>query len=166
MSADWSSIVAKHGRMVFQTAFRIVGCAADAEDVAQEVFAEAFSQASPREIANWAAWLNRLAVFRALDRRRQHRPSVSLDSGVFASVELSPPDEAIRRELAERLRDMISSLPRREGAVFALRYFEGMSNQQIGEALGITRGAVAAALHRVRTKLEAAVTDTPTGELT
>jgi RNA polymerase sigma-70 factor (ECF subfamily) len=152
--------------MVFRTAFRIVGCAADAEDVSQEVFAEAFCRAKSQEVANWAAWLRRLAVFRALDRRRQKRANVSLNADVLASAELSPHDEAVRRELAERLRDMISALPQREGAVFALRYLERLSNPQIAEILGISKGAVAAALHRVRAKIEAAVTETPTGEST
>ncbi len=150
--------------MVFQTAFRILGCAADAEDVTQDVFIEAFSQTTSNEIDNWGAWLRRLAVYRALDRRRQQRTNVSLDSGVFATAELSPHDEAVRRELAERMRDLISALPQREGAVFALRYFERLSNPQIAESLGISTGAVAAAVHKVRVKLELTLTESSTGE--
>jgi RNA polymerase sigma-70 factor (ECF subfamily) len=166
VSIDWPKIVHEHGRMVFLTAFRIVGCAADAEDVSQEVFAEAYSQAASHEVVSWAAWLRKLAVFRALDQRRRRRANVSLDTDVFASVQSSPHDEAVRRELAERLRDVISALPKREGAVFTLRYFEQLSNAQIAETLGISRGAAAAALHRVRTKIEASVSDTTTQELT
>jgi RNA polymerase sigma-70 factor (ECF subfamily) len=166
LSIDWPSIVGEHGRMVFRTAFRIVGCAADAEDVSQEVFAEAFCHANSHKINNWAAWLRKLTVFRALDRRRSQRANVSLNADVLATAELSPHDEAVRRELAERLRDMISALPRRQGAVFALRYLERLSNPQIAQTLGISTGAVAAALHKVRAKIEAAVTETPTGEST
>ena len=115
---------------------------------------------------HWGAWLRRLTVFRALDWRRQQRTNVSLNADAFATIELSPHDEAVRRELAERLRDLISALPKREGAVFALRYFERLSNAQIADTLGISTGAVTAALHRVRAKAEAAVTETPTGEST
>jgi DNA-directed RNA polymerase specialized sigma24 family protein len=45
--------------------------------------------------------------------------------------------------------------------VFALRYLEGLSNPRIAETLGISIGAVAAALHKVRLKLEAALAETP-----
>jgi DNA-directed RNA polymerase specialized sigma24 family protein len=76
--------------MVFRTAFCIVGCAADAEDVAQEVFAEAFCQATSREITHWAACLRKLAVFRALDRRRRQRANVSLNAEVFALRRFDP----------------------------------------------------------------------------
>src|SRR5262249_13041290 len=110
--------------MVFRTAYRILGCAADAEDVAQDVLLEVFSQAATEKIDNWGAYLRKLTVFRALDRRRKRRGTVALNTVAlnqdeFPSVELSPHDEAVRRELAERLRDLMASLPEREGAVFA-----------------------------------------------
>jgi DNA-directed RNA polymerase specialized sigma24 family protein len=49
--------------------------------------------------------------------------------------------------------------------VFALRYFERLTNPQIAEVLGISAGAVAAAIHKVRAKLETAVTQNSLGEL-
>jgi RNA polymerase sigma-70 factor, ECF subfamily len=145
--------------MVIQAAFRILGCTADAEDVAQDVFLELLSRESRDKIENWGAYLRRLAVFRALDRRRKRRGDVSIEHDVIQASELSPHDESVRRELADRLRDLIAGLPEREGAVFALRYFEKLSNPQIAEILEISTGAVATALHKVRSKMEAAVAD-------
>jgi RNA polymerase sigma-70 factor, ECF subfamily len=150
--------------MVFQTAFRVVGNAADAEEVAQEVFLEAVSSDSACQIQNWGAYLRKLAVFRALDRQRQRRDEVGLEADSLPAATLSPPDEAIQRELAESLRNLIAGLPEREGAVFVLRYFERLTNPQIAEVLGISTGAVAAAIHKVRAKLEAAVTQNSVGE--
>jgi RNA polymerase sigma factor (sigma-70 family) len=105
-----------------------------------------------------------LAVFRALDRRRQRTAEVSLEGDSLPSASLSPYDEAVQRELAESLRNLIAGLPEREGAVFVLRYFERLTNPQIAEVLGISTGAVAAAIHKVRGKLEAAVTQNSLGE--
>ena len=155
--------------MVFRTAYRILGCAADAEDVAQDVLLEVFSRAATERIENWGAYLRKLTIFRALDRRRKRRGTVALNTVAlnqdgFPSVELSPHDEAVRRELAERLRDLMATLPEREGAVFALRYLEGLSNPEIATALAISAGAVAAALHKVRAKLEAAVAESHSGK--
>src|SRR5439155_6362192 len=106
-----------------------------AEDVAQEVFLEAVSFSSSDPIRNWGAYLRKLVVFRALDRRRQCRAAVPLDSTEFALTVASAHDEAVRRELAEQLRSLIASLPQREGAVFALRYFERLGNPEIAEVL-------------------------------
>jgi RNA polymerase sigma-70 factor, ECF subfamily len=142
--------------MVFQAAFRILGSAQDAEDVAQDVFLEIFSRADFDQIKNWGACLRRLTVYRALDRRRKRRGVVGIGNNEFPTTGLSPDDEAIHRESADRLRDLIAALPEREGAVFVLRYVEGQSNPQIAEVLEISSGAVAVALHRVRAKLEAA----------
>ena len=157
MLTDWESIVAEHGRMVIQAAMRILGNAADAEEVAQDVFMEAVSSPNSSEVRHRGAYLRKLAVFRALDRRRQRREVVALPVDGLVSAELSPHDAVVSRELAEHLRCLIASLPEREGAVFALRYFEHLSNPQIAEVLQISSGAVAAALHKVRSKLESAV---------
>jgi RNA polymerase sigma-70 factor (ECF subfamily) len=165
LSTDWESIVAEHGRMVLQTAMRVLGNAADAEEVAQEVFLEVVTQSPPSDVHNWGAYLRKLAVFRSLDRRRQRRVEVAFPVDSLASTEMSPHDEAVRRELADHLRNLIASLPEREGAVFVLRYFEHLSNTQIAEVFQISTGAVAAALHKVRAKLEAAVFEASQGEL-
>src|SRR6188474_405465 len=121
--------------MVFQAAFRVLGNAADAEDVAQEVFLEVVSREPAQKVQNWGAYLRKLAVFRALDRRRRRTGEVSLEGDSLPSASLSPPDEAVRRELAESLRNLIANLPEREGAVFVLRYFERLTNPQIAEVL-------------------------------
>jgi len=150
--------------MVVQAAFRVLGNAADAEEVAQEVFLEVISQSASTNVRNWGAYLRKLAVFRSLDRNRQRRVEVPLPVDGLPSAALSPHDEAVRRELAEHLRSLIASLPDREAAVFALRYFEQMSNVDIADLLQISTGAVAAALHKVRSKLEAAVFQASLGE--
>ena len=150
--------------MVVQAAMRILGNAADAEEVAQEVFLDVISQSPPIGVRNWGAYLRKLAVFRSLDRSRQRRVEVPLPVEGLPSSALSPHDEAVRRELAEHVRSLIASLPEREGAVFALRYFEHLSNAEIADLLQVTTGAVAAALHKVRSKLEAAVFHAALGE--
>jgi RNA polymerase sigma factor (sigma-70 family) len=118
LSIDWESIAAEHGRMVIQTAMRVMGNAVDAEDVCQEMFLELISKAFPVDVRNWGAYLRKLVVFPSLNRRRQRRPVVALPVETLVSAELSPHDEAVRRELAEHLRSLIAALPEREAAVF------------------------------------------------
>ena len=82
----------------------------------------------------------------------------------LATLASSPFDDAVRRELAEHLRSAIAALPEREGAVFALRYFDHLSNPEIAEVLGVSTGAVAAAIHKVRAKLDAVLSHSSQGE--
>lgn len=155
MELDWNAIVRDHGPAVFGSAWRILGQSADAEDVTQEVFMEAYRQRRRQSVRSWAALLRRMAVCRALDRLRRRRPTLSIHGLSMAAADVSPELEAIAVEMADKLREAVSRIPEREGEVFCLRYFEDLSNQQIAEALDIQPGAVAAALHKARAKLRA-----------
>jgi RNA polymerase sigma-70 factor (ECF subfamily) len=162
--ADWDRIVREHGPMVFATAWRILGHAADAEDVVQEVFLQVHQLHQAGPVRYWVGLLRRLATCRALDRLRQRRHTVPLDDAALASNSHTPDADLLEKELAERLRLAITQLPQREGAVFCMRYFEDLSYQQIAEALRIKAGAVATALHKARAKLEAFLLEPVPGE--
>jgi RNA polymerase sigma-70 factor (ECF subfamily) len=152
---DWDEIVRAHGPAVFATAWRILGHAADAEDVVQEAFLQAHQMRQAGPVRCWPALLRRLAACRALDRLRQRRPTVPLDGLALASAAEGPEDVAIGHELAGRLREALAHLPRREAAVFCLRYFDDLPYERIAEALHIQTNAVGVALHKARAKLEA-----------
>ena len=161
---DWNRLVRDHGAMVFGTVWRVLGHAADTEDVVQEVFIEAHRWEQTKQVRHWPGFLRRLATCRALDRLRQRKHTVPLEDVLVANGQDSPEEEAIGHELAERLRQAVSQLPEREGAVFCLRYFDDLPYERIADHLEISRGAVAAALHKARAKLEALLTEAATGE--
>lgn len=161
---DWDRMVSEHGPLVFSTAWRILGHAADTEDVVQEVFIEADRIRQTRPVRSWAGLLRRLAACRAIDRLRQRKAHQSLDGLMLAATTDGPEDVAIEHELADRLREAVAQLPEREGTVFCLRYFDDLSYQRIAEVLNIRSGAVAVALHKARHKLEALLTEAPQGE--
>jgi RNA polymerase sigma-70 factor (ECF subfamily) len=152
---DWDRLVREHGPVVYATAWRILGHAADTEDVVQEVFLQAHQMQLAQEVRCWQALLRRLAACRALDRLRQRRYLVPLDGLSLPTTADDPEAIAVERELAVRLRQAISQLPRREATVFCLRYFDDLSYEEIAETLQISPGAVATALHKARARLEA-----------
>jgi RNA polymerase sigma-70 factor (ECF subfamily) len=161
---DWDRIVREHGPLVFATAWRILGHAADAEDVVQDVFLQVHQMQRADPVRCWPALLRRLAACRALDRLRQRRATVPLDGLALASAHDGPEAALAERELGERLRQALTQLPPREGAVFCLRYFDDLSYQQIAESLRIRPGAVATALHKARARLEALLLGAVSGE--
>lgn len=161
---DWDRIVRDHGPMVFGAAWRVLGHAADTEDVVQEVFLEAHRVRQTQPIQHWSGFLRRLAACRALDRLRQRRTTLPLDGLSLLGPDDGPEATAIGHELAERLRQAIGQLPGRESEVFCLRYFEELSNQRIAKTLDISPGAVAQALHKARLKLETLLAEAVKGE--
>ena len=158
---DWDRIVREHAPQVFGTAWRVLGHAADAEDVVQDVFLQAHLLHRTRPVHSWGGFLRRLAACRALDRLRQRRATCNLDPLFPCAGSDGPEEQAIEHELRDRLRAALAQLPEREAEVFCLRYFEDLSYQRIAELLSITSGAVGTALRKARDKLEAALYPAP-----
>jgi RNA polymerase sigma-70 factor, ECF subfamily len=140
---------AHHG-MVFRTAYRITGNAADAEDVLQTVFLRLLRRG--RESAameNEESYLRRAAINAALDviRSRQADRTVEL---VDLAADPSHDDTG---DLRRALGSALAQLKPRWAEIFALRFLEGLSNAQIARALGISQVLVAVIVHRTRQQL-------------
>jgi RNA polymerase sigma-70 factor (ECF subfamily) len=156
---NWESIVGEHGPMAFDTAWRLLGHAADTEDAVQEALLDAFRLHGRKKVQNWGALLRHLVIRRAIDRLRKRRREISQSANpaefdTAAPESEQPESAAIERELAERLRRAMVNLSDREAGVFSLRYFGEMSNAEIAETLKISLDAVGVALHKARNKLK------------
>ena len=154
---DWESIVRTHTPLAFDVAWRLLGHAADTEDVVQEVLLDAFRLRSRQPVGQWGALVRNLATRRAIDRLRKRRTAtlVSLETFEVIAPESEQPEfVAAERELAERLRWAIAELSDREASVFSLHYFGEMANGEIARTLRISADAVGVALHKARKRLK------------
>jgi RNA polymerase sigma-70 factor, ECF subfamily len=140
---------AYHG-LVFRTAYRITGNAADAEDVSQTVFLRLYRRGNHSEVLeNEESYLRRAAINAALDviRARQADRTVEL-------VDLpAEPAHDDPRELRQALGRALAQLKPRSAEIFAMRFLEGFSNPQIARMLGISQVLVAVLVHRTRQQL-------------
>ena len=142
---------AHHG-LVFRTAYRITGNAADAEDVLQTVFLRlARRNPGAGALDNPESYLRRAAINVALDvvRSGKEQQSIPLEAAPVLEAQQEPHD--LRRALARAM----GRLGRREAEVFALRFLEDQSNKQIAATLGVSQVHVAVILHRARTAIRA-----------
>jgi RNA polymerase sigma-70 factor, ECF subfamily len=155
--SDWETILEEHAGAVFGIARRILGSVHDAEDVAQDVFCEAYQHQCSQAINDWPGMLRRMAVLRSIDRLRRSRATVPLDASVEGAT-CDPSQAAIVKELTDRLRSSLARLPKRQAAVFSLAYFEQLSREEIASSLGISPDAVSAALYKARQKLACSLT--------
>ena len=161
---DWNEIVGANAANVLNTAYRVLGNLADAEDVSQEVFAQAFAKWRTAPEQQWAGILRRMSVCRSIDLLRVKKSPQPLMIDVADGVENSPHEAAVCREIEQRLRQAVGDLPDRESQVFCLMYFEQQSHHEIAQALGIKRSAVATSLSKARSKLQTLFREIPTGD--
>jgi RNA polymerase sigma-70 factor (ECF subfamily) len=136
-----------HHSLVFRTAYRITGNAADAEDVLQAVFLRMLRR--PRgaeELENAEGYLRRAAINAALDVLRSRQAD--------RTVEL-PPDLAHKddSELRQALARALAGLKPRPAEIFTLRFLEGFTNPEIAKMLGISQVLVAVTVYRTRQEL-------------
>src|ERR1700712_1290901 len=108
---------------------RVLGNAADAEDVAQEAMLRVWTHA-PRwqPLAAFRTWLTRIVVNLCLDRKRR-APWVGLGAaGEIADPAPSASDSAEQSERERAITAAIAGLPVRQRSAIVLTYTEGMSN--------------------------------------
>jgi RNA polymerase sigma factor (sigma-70 family) len=152
-----AELVQAHGPLVFRAAFRVLGDAALAEDVQQDVFLRML-ESPPRDVESWPAWLAAAAVRAAIDvLRSRARWWRRLPVFVATQPTAAPSAEhaGIDAERAARLRTALASLSAREGQCFALRYLQGMDIEEIATTLDLEANAVNVSLHRARKRLGA-----------
>ena len=163
--ANWNQIVNANAESVLAAAYRILGNLPDAEDVSQEVFAEAVRKWHPGSNQHWAGLLRRIAVCRAIDQLRKRKSTEPFSDPVPDRSAVEPFQIAEGRELQQRLRSAVSELPAREAQIFCLVHYENLSHSTVAQQLGISSGAVAKGLSKAKSKLTEKFNATRTGEL-
>lgn len=144
-----------HHGLVFRTAYRITGNAGDAEDVLQTVFLRMLRRSRTADpLDNAESYLRRAAINAALDvvRSRQTNQTVPLPEEPSRLMPTTPAQADVSG-LRQALSRAMAQLKPRQAEIFALRFLEGLSNQEIAQALGISQVLVAVIVHRTRQQL-------------
>lgn len=152
-------LVRRHLPRMVGLSRRMLGDAAEAEDVAQEVFLRVWKHApawKPGQ-AKFETWMHRVAMNLCLDRlRRAGRnagevPPETIDRQASATRSL---DDRQRRE---RVRDALQLLPERQRAALVLCYYQDRTNIEAAEILGVSVDALESLLSRARRTLKSAL---------
>lgn len=153
------AIVDRYRGLVLRLAAASLGNREDAEEAAQEIFVRAYrSLRSFRLGSRFLPWLYSIATNHLKTAAvRAHRVRDRLVRGVedtlAAQPDTDPQSSAARAQSLDEIRSAVASLPAPVREVVRLYYFEGMSVEQVGEALGIGRENVKSRLLRGRRKL-------------
>jgi len=171
--AAFAQLVDRHQRQLYRLALRMTGSEADAQEVLQEAFLNAYQKLPLfRGEAQFSSWLYRIAANSALMRLRRKRraPDTLSDqplelSGPRFSAEgyLEPTsssdwsqradEKMMSGELGTAINKAVQELPADYRTVFLLKDVDGLSNEDIANALDLTVPAVKSRLHRARLAL-------------
>ncbi len=146
--------IESHVRRMFGLVYRIVGNAADAEDLTQEAVLKALRRRSQLKDGRKAVkWLNRIAVNTALDfvRRRGRIAFEELDEPPMDRSE-SPEQHAMRSEMRSWLDGGMARLSERERTALLLRDVEDMPASEVAAVMGCSPATVRSHIANARVK--------------
>lgn len=142
--AGFTALVRQHQGMVYGLARHVLGHAADAEDVAQEVFLALYRHRARIESeAHLNHWLRAVTARKCIDWRRRKRPLVELfESDAAAGA-------CAREDCVEpRLRTLLASLAPPARLALVLRYQEDLNPREIASTLKMPLATVKSHLRR------------------
>ncbi len=160
----FEQIVRRHGPALLGYIIKMSGSREKAEDYFQQTFMKVYEKANTFRQGSFKSWLFTIATNVVMDgfRRQKKEPALSLnemietgnsDSEAFGAVVTAdnsnnPFEKAAEAELAEQLRDVITSLPAGQRAALVLSYYQQMSYSQVAKVLGCSIGTVKKQMYR------------------
>lgn len=153
----FNELVILHARGVRNVIYRMCGDSQTAEDAAQETFIQAWLRISSfHPHASLRSWLYRIAINTAIDMLRKEKRILPGDLDEMQLKDSRPGPEAVvsQDERIAAVQQAVLSLPDASRAVLVLREYEGMSYQEIADALDIPVGTVMSRLNYGRKVLK------------
>ena len=144
-------LVEKYQRQAASHATAILGSREDALDAAQEAFIDAFKALkqfdNSRPFYPWFYVLLRNRCFKLAARKRE---TESIDETVIVA-----PNSTAQSERILALENALRSLDMEDREIVTLKYFDGLSYNELAERLQIPKGTVMSRLFHARKKLQA-----------
>ena len=167
-SEAFRPLVQRYQRVTFSVALRMLGSRAEAEDVAQQAFADAYAaldrfRGEGRKRAFYT-WLLRIAINRAKDvlkSKKWTEESLSAEAeggqAMFAHDPGNPEAHAGQAEDRRRLQAALLTLPPKYREVLVLKDVEGLAYEEIGPILRLSITTLKIRLVRARARMRAAL---------
>lgn len=166
----FSELIRRYERLALSVAFSVMGNAESAGDIVQEAFLRVWQRLGElKEPARFPTWLCGMVRNLAIDqRRRAKHMKLSVDSPAFDAAASAvdrwsndPLEDLDRAEQHARVAAALDSLDELTRPAVILRYYEGLSSKEIGEALNLSPAAVDMRLSRARQQLKKLLEQSP-----
>jgi RNA polymerase sigma-70 factor (ECF subfamily) len=163
----YGDLVRRYERPVVGLVLRMVRNAAEAEELAQDVFLKAYERLNTYDpTRKFSSWLFKVAHNATIDHLRRRRlVTVPLETPDAEDLQLAerlagpetegPEHQAARAELVRALETALGKLRPEHRAVLLLRFQHGCSYEELAEITQLPLGTVKTHLHRARRRLAA-----------
>lgn len=167
----FEEIVEKYQSRCYRLAKNLTKNDSDAEEVLQEVFYTVFKKIDQfREKSAFSSWLYRITVNASFMKLRSKKSDRTVSIEDIPTLETGrstpvldwssrPDEELYSTEVRELLTKAINKLPEEYRSVLVFRDVEGLTNDEVAEALNLTIPAVKSRLHRARLFLRKSLAD-------
>jgi RNA polymerase sigma-70 factor (ECF subfamily) len=152
----YAVLVDRYKDMAYNIAFRMLGDADAAKDMAQEGFIAAYNALGDFKFnSRFSSWLYRIVVNKCRDHFRAGRENIPVDEicDSIAGPGPSPEKAASCRQTGDVVQQALNRLPRDYREVIIMKHIEGLDYQEIADALGVSVSALKVRAHRGREML-------------
>jgi RNA polymerase sigma-70 factor (ECF subfamily) len=155
--AAFEKLVSKYQHAIFNTIHRYIGEYDVADDVAQEVFLIVWTKATTfKGKSQFSTWLYRIVVNQCLQFRRKQKPVDSLEK---FDADNPPEPLQITNDHARQLKifavkQAIAGLPDRQRMALVLSHYNGLSYQEIAQAMEMSVASVESLIFRAKSTLK------------
>ncbi len=173
--AAFRLLVERHQRRAFAIALSLVRDENDANELVQDAFLRVFkSLPTFQGGSSFFTWLYRIITNLSIDlHRKPGRQTTDIDDNrleldesqesdfpLMARIDGADPSELVRRrEIGARLQTALDALPTYHRAVIVMREVEGLSYEEMAQAMGVSKGTIMSRLFHARQKLQKALAD-------
>jgi len=160
----FAELVERHSKMFFAAAYRVCGNPVEAEDIVQDSFLKLWSKPQSFDATKgvkFTTWFYRVVSNVAIDAARKKKPQVGTDIvDLMSDPSAAADDVMVVSEQQAALESAIQELPERQKMALNLCFYEGLSNKEAAEILGVGVKAVESLLMRAKKALKAQFVNT------
>ncbi len=154
----FNQLVIKYQKKIYDLVYKMIRNNEDALDLAQEVFVKAYHSLKDfKRQSMFYTWLYKIALNMSLNylRQKKIRSFVSFfELGESLPSKHNPVEELEKDQLTKAIDQAVLGLPKKQRAIFVLRYYENMPYKEISELLGTSEGALKANYFQALKKLQ------------
>ena len=153
---QYAVLVDAYKDLAYNIAFRLVGDADTAKDMAQESFIAAYNALGDFKFnSRFSSWLYRIVVNKCRDHFRATRETVPVDDICedIAGPDRTPEQAASSRQTGDAVQQALNKLPPDYREVIILKHIEGLDYQEIADTLEVSVSALKVRAHRGREML-------------
>lgn len=173
--AAFRRLVERHQRRAFSIALSLVRDEHDARELVQDAFLRVYKGLHAFQgSSSFFTWLYRIITNLSIDliRKPGRQSTIQADGRTepdeandadfpfLSRVDGADPGDAVRRrEIGARLQEAMDALPPYHRGVIVMREIEGLSYEEMAQAMGVSKGTIMSRLFHARQKLQRALLD-------